>query len=435
MLPFTLLSSVASAGGPPDLDDPLRTGARAPADSAVVVGIADYVFLPDVSWADRDATLVRDFLVSTRGLSPDRVTVLEGGSREQILAAVEAAGRDTGGDGVVWVYFAGHGVASPQTGHRLLLGDDTRQAPEAFDARGVELDALVDLAGAGGAQVVTWIDACFSGTGRDGAPMVSGTRFAVPVWATEAAPSTLGWAAAGPDQFARPLDRVRHGAFTWLSVGALRGWADGELDGVRDGAVSAAEASTFVERALERVGLRDQDPVLVGDSARWVLSPTAPERAPALDEGWSAPGVGGGLPPMGPAPRPVGIPLTLNADLAGSWDPALVAKADALQIHLPLRHGLLGYKDTDGERVPRHDFEKLARATRRGKTGNTLRTLGIPTMVAGMGVGMTSLALTFVNDDSDDFVVPGVLGGVGLVGGMVMTVAGQGLITGAVQPR
>jgi hypothetical protein len=204
---------------------------------------------------------------------------------------------------------------------------------------------------------------------------------------------------------------------------------------VRDGAVSAAEASLFVERALERVGLRDQDPVLVGDSARWVLSPKAPERAPVLEEGWSAPGVGGGLPPMGPAPRPVGIPLTLNADLAGSWDPALVAKADALQIHLPLRHGLLGYKDTDGERVPRHDFERLARSTRRGKTGHTLRTLGIPTMVAGMGIGMTSLALTIVNDDADDFIVPGVLGGVGLVGGMVMTVGGQGMVTGAVQPR
>ena len=28
--------------------------------------------------------------------------------------------------GVVWVYFAGHGAASPETGERLLLGDDIR---------------------------------------------------------------------------------------------------------------------------------------------------------------------------------------------------------------------------------------------------------------------------------------------------------------------
>ena len=44
------------------------------------------------------------------------------------------------------------------------------------------------------------------------------------------------------------LESLEHGFFTWLVVGALRGWADGEVDGRRDGAVNAVEAGLFVER-------------------------------------------------------------------------------------------------------------------------------------------------------------------------------------------
>jgi len=411
----------------PDLDDPLRTGARAPHDAAVVVGLSDYLFLPDVAFADRDATLVRDWLVSTRGVPSDRVRVLTAGSREQIVAAVEAAGRDTSEGGTVWLYFAGHGVASPQSGHRLLLGDDTRQAPEAFDARGVELDALSSLASASGARVVTWVDACFNGTGRDGQAVVSGTRFAVPDWVTGDREGQLSWAAAGPDQFARPLEGVRHGAFTWLSVGALRGWADGEIDGARDGIVTGAEATLFVDRALERIGLPDQDPVLVGDGAGWQLVAGATVRAPLLGEALL---VGAPQPPaIGPARPP-----TLNADLADGWDPALVARADALSVHLPLHKGMLGYKDSDDERVRRAAFDQLVRATKYGRNGQRLLGAGVATTALGfvgaMATGAAALAL------EEEGLIP-VVAGAGLVGvtGLGLVVVGQAHVENAVEPR
>lgn len=424
--------TAAFAASLPDLDEPLRTGASAPEDSAVVVGLGDYVFLPDVPYADRDATLVRDFLLSTRGVPRERVTVLSSGSREQIEAAVAGAGERTGAKGTVWLYFAGHGVASPRTGHRLLLGDDTRQAPEAFDARGVELDALVASAGSHGARVVTWVDACFNGTGRDGAPVVSGTRFAVPVWVGDAEAGRLSWAAAGPDQFARPLDVVQHGAFTWLAIGALRGWADGELDGARDGVVTAAEASTYVERALERLGLTDQDPVLVG-AADWRLSERAPESPPELRPERFVGAPGG---PVGPAPAP-GRPGSINADLAGDWDPALVAKADAMGVHLPLRKTLIGYKDLDGDRLNRSDFERLAKATRRGRAGTTMRSFALPSTVVGFGLGFGGMTWALMNDTARDGgpIALGVGGGTLLVGGIGLLLGGQAMIEGAVQPR
>ena len=51
---------------------------RAPDDAAVVIGIEDYAFLPDVPFAERDAQAVSDLLVYTIGVPADRVRVLSG---------------------------------------------------------------------------------------------------------------------------------------------------------------------------------------------------------------------------------------------------------------------------------------------------------------------------------------------------------------------
>ncbi len=112
------------------------------------------------------------------------------------------------------------------------------------------------------------------------------------------------WTAAGPDQWSGPLDAARHGAFTYLAVGAMRGWADGQRDGVRDGKVTVEEASLYVEEGLRSLQIRDQRPERVGDGAlvlssgteeRPTLAPTAatatsPTPAPAGHAYGSGPG-------------------------------------------------------------------------------------------------------------------------------------------------
>ena len=216
---LSLLVSVALAALP-DVDDPIRTGDTRPDDAAVVIGLEDYVFLPDVPYAANDARAVEDFLVSTRGVPSERVERLSQAGKEQIEAAVLRASTATG---TVWVYLAGHGVAAPSSGERLFLGDDARQDPAAFEARGVSLAHLEELGSAGGAEVVLIVDACFNGRARDGASMAEGTRFAVPVYAHDTPSGSVHWAASGPDQLARPLDAAEHGAFTYALLGALRG--------------------------------------------------------------------------------------------------------------------------------------------------------------------------------------------------------------------
>ena len=125
------------------------------------------------------------------------------------------------------------------------------------------------------------VDACYAGVGRSGEALLEGSRFAVP--ASRPDLDAAEWAAAGADELAGPLEAVEHGAFTYFAVGALRGWADGELGGGRDGAVTGAEAQAYVSRMLRARQVVDQRPALRGASD-WTLSAGAelgPGSAPA----------------------------------------------------------------------------------------------------------------------------------------------------------
>ncbi|MBT3223578.1 MAG: hypothetical protein HN348_31290, partial [Proteobacteria bacterium] len=95
----------------------------------------------------------------------------------------------------------------------------------------------------------------------------------------------LYWYAAAGDQLAGPLDEVGHGAFTYLAIGALRGWADGEVDGQRDGQVTAEEAQLYVGRAMRTLQIVGQQPemMVANGSGEVLLAGSGLEQGPSLD--------------------------------------------------------------------------------------------------------------------------------------------------------
>ena len=271
-LPILLTPVLAVAGEDlPGIDDPLRTGCKSSRDSAVVIGIEEYPFLQlGVPYAMRDAEAFESLAIYTLGIPPSRVQLLQGPTCAQMIKALRQAGEETGVDGTVYVYFAGHGAAS-SAGERLILGADVPYDVDLFEDSGLTLDRVQRLAGVGGARLVLLVDACYTGAGRTGGALVEGGRTYVPHDAVEAETRATVWTAAGPDEVAGPLDAVQHGAFSYFAIGALRGWADGELDGELDGQVSAEEADRFVGRALKEVGLRSQHPSLAGEDEGAVM--------------------------------------------------------------------------------------------------------------------------------------------------------------------
>jgi len=274
-----LSASPAQAAEWPDLTEPApRTGGGAK-DAALVIGIADYDEMPDITGADANALAWYRWLKETRGVSAVKILRNGEASREDILAEAEAvAGRVQAG-GTLWFVFIGHG-APAEGAESVLVGEDANRTARSLYARSVSRAELNEVLGRGAqAQTVMVLDACFSGTASSGEALVPelGNSMLTGTW--RGTPATVLTAARG-DQFSGPLPGAARPAFSYLLLGALRGWGDG--DG--DGDVTAGEAMHWVDGALfELVKGRSQQPELVGGGQDLVLG-SGKERAPSLTE-------------------------------------------------------------------------------------------------------------------------------------------------------
>jgi len=206
-----LFLAAVSAAPLPTIDDPLKSGAEAPHDAAVLIGLESYFAMPAVPYAERDAKAFADYLIYTHGIPSDRVRSVPMANREKILGAIEQAAELAGDAGTVWVYFAGHGGASPTTGERLLMGVDVQPDLESFEARSVSVETVKETALANGSKVILVLDTCYTGQGRSGADLIPGRRFAVPAYAAAPSPRVLEWSAASANQFSGPLEDAEHG--------------------------------------------------------------------------------------------------------------------------------------------------------------------------------------------------------------------------------
>ena len=372
-----------AVGGVPSIDAPLRTGATTPG-AAVIVGIEDYAFLPDVPFANRDADTMANVITYTMGIAPERVTHLRTANREQLLSAMQNAQAAAAG-GPVYVYFAGHGATAPD-GALMLVGDDAKAEAAVFTARSVRVP---DLLLAAGPRAKLFLDTCYAGVGRGGDPLIPGARLALPVYVMPPAAEQTVWTAAAPTEVSLPYQPAKHGLFTYFLAGGMRGWADGELDGAPDGSVTEEEAWAFVQRALKGVEAT-QSPQRQGASGG-VLSTGRLEAAPPLD---TLPRVGGAI-QLGP-PEPTQKPVTgKNAALV----PPFVLRGSTI-------------RDSMG-RVATHDElasvglgNEVARVKRSGQTGLMLGIGGVAIAAVSTAVGVAlagsrSSALTSYQQTKD----------------------------------
>lgn len=289
---FLALAGPASAQevGWPDLSSPVEDPARGTRkDAALVVGISEYAQLPDIPGASSLAGAWHAWFTQAREIPTRRAILLRDG--EATRAAVAHAAADLAleveGGGTLWIVFIGHGATLPSGTDALLLGSDTGATPEGVVAGGVALGSLLDLATiatSSSARTVMLLDASFTGRDRDGARLVEGLPEARPWIGRVVGDDVLLFLGAGDTGTARLLPGGEWPAFGYLSLGALRGWAD--LD--RDGEVSAEEVRTWTGTTLRSLNLSaDQVPDLRGRDLGRVLGRRAeagPDlAAPALE--------------------------------------------------------------------------------------------------------------------------------------------------------
>lgn len=271
----------------PKIDEPPQDGDQnSELDAAVIIGINDYIFAPDIAGADENASAWFRYLVEGRGLPVERAALLRNteGTREKILRALKTKAAEVKPGGTLWIVFVGHGAPSPDTQEGVLVGVDAQQEADGLFARSIsQSEVLSAIKDGQQAKTVLLIDACFSGRSPDGQPLAPGLQplILVDENKNKIPDNLLIFTAGQSDQFAGPLPGLKRPAFSYLMLGALRGWADQNADDQ----VSAQEALEYTRLTLSAsVKDRTQTPTLRAQNVAAVLSSPATEAPPDLSK-------------------------------------------------------------------------------------------------------------------------------------------------------
>lgn len=253
-----------------------RDGKR---DAAVIVAVEDYAFLPDIPGAVANGEAWYQYLLHSRGVPRGRIDALfnKRARDAQIRKAVTNAVKLVEPGGRLWFIFVGHGSASAEH-DGLLVGYDAWQSTEGLSDRSVTVPELLRAMSAPAVNPVVFLDACFSGLDRQGDPIVPETMPSYEI-KTAVPPKVLLLTAAGNDEFAGGLPRADRPAFSYIALGALRGWAD--ADG--NGTVTAEEVQQYSEDILRQTSGSGQTPTIEGQGRRSLARSSEPE-PPAINE-------------------------------------------------------------------------------------------------------------------------------------------------------
>jgi formylglycine-generating enzyme required for sulfatase activity len=269
LLPMLLLfgtAGVAGTGSWPDLSRPPKGDTAGAEDAAVLIGIEDYTFLSDIPGAVQNVQDWATWLNTTRGVPAANMFKLTNSDatdiniRDELRKGAAAAGPG----GTLWVVYVGHG-APGRDGEALFVGADAQPTVVGLEGWSVprgELDAIT--AAGRQARTVLLLDTCFAGQGVDGAELIAEPLAAVRTPpALNAAKGQIVLAAASEDQYAGLLPGLGRPAYSYLVLGALRGWGDEDGDGL----VTASEANRFAQVTLGLVLRgRRQTPLVEGDT-------------------------------------------------------------------------------------------------------------------------------------------------------------------------
>jgi hypothetical protein len=269
----------------PDLSNPPSGGKPHPDDAAVVIAIERYMAVPEVTGARRNANDWYRYFSSYLKIPASKLELLRDNEAtvEKMRAAVARVAANVGPKGTLWLVFIGHGAPAKDGRDGVLVGADAQQDADGLYARSLpQKELLATLAKGRQQRTVVVLDTCFSGRTGQGAAIAKGLQPLIPVAGEVARQSSATvLTAGGASEFAGPLNGIDRPAFSYLVLGAMRGWGDDN----KDGTVTANEAVSYARQALSiTVKGRTQTPELISPSPNLPLSEGARDAAPNLSD-------------------------------------------------------------------------------------------------------------------------------------------------------
>jgi hypothetical protein len=238
---------------------------------ALIIGIANYTRAPDANYADSDASVFSDYAHRALGVPPKNIKVLTNNfaSNTEITVSIKQwlRGRIKNGKTDVYVFYAGHGLASPNGENLYLLPYDG--APNLLKDTSLNRnDLFAIIAGASPKSATVFFDTCYSGLSRSEETLLAGARPILITAKHQAVPKGFTiFSAAGGQQISSGLDEAKHGLFSYYLMKGMEGDADHNSD--RE--VTVGELHSYVRSNVQRQAIRlgrEQTPELSGDAEK-----------------------------------------------------------------------------------------------------------------------------------------------------------------------
>ncbi len=270
-------ADIAVAGGlSVDVDANIPQGIKAGKyDIAVIIGNKSYAEgIPQVAYADRDAAVMKEYVVKTMGFEEHNIIYVEDAALSKLNEIFGTEGAPRGrlykyvkpNVSRVFVYYGGHGAPDLETGDAFFVPVDGN--PEYIRASGYRLQTFYDnLSKIPAKKITVVLDACFSGNTDKGMLFKGISPALVKVKKEYRGPAgAVLMTSASTDQVSAWYPEKRHSLFTYYFLKGLQG----EADASGDGKITVGELSDYLKEHVPYMARRlkgvEQQPVIMGNA-------------------------------------------------------------------------------------------------------------------------------------------------------------------------
>lgn len=190
---------------------------------AIIIANENYQRESIVPYAKNDGEIFAEYCKKALGIPDKNIKVIENATLNDIKYNINWLKQVIdvyGTNSHVIIYYAGHGIPDEKSKAAFLLpidgyGNDT--------STGYSLQELYQTLGhLQSKSVVTFLDACFSGTNRNGQMMQNARGIAIKVKANSPSGNLVVFSASKDDETAYPYKEKEHGMFTYYLLKKLQ---------------------------------------------------------------------------------------------------------------------------------------------------------------------------------------------------------------------
>lgn len=228
-----------------DVNIPVSTK-KAENTYALIIANENYEFVDNVDYALHDGEIFREYCIKTLGVPERQVLFAKnataGMMNGEIDKLVKLANLDAGAN--IIVYYCGHGIPDENTSEAYLVPVDGKGANIVTC---YSLNKLyTTLSATKAANITYFLDACFTGTNREGSMLVAARGVAREAKKEVLSGNTVVFAAASQDETAMAYTEKTHGMFTYFLLKKLQN---------TKGEVTYGELAEYIKKNVQKESL------------------------------------------------------------------------------------------------------------------------------------------------------------------------------------